>query len=262
MNKTDTIIKNHNKRLNRQKIFVGLVFGSIITVSNAQENIPTKTALAFNHSTHLYKGTSSKNKVVPLIFFNYKDFYIDGLALGYKLLAYKNLETSFELSSDFLGYENSDSIYLSTLSDKKSTLNVVLKNEYLISQNIKLISKLHYDVSNKHKSYSFDIGTQYNILQQNNHNLTSSISFEYMNQKKSDYYYGVSSTQTNQYLYPYKAKYALNTTIGLKYLYTYNAKWSYFSDFKTTFFDSTITNSPIVEKNYQNNLTLGVLYVW
>lgn len=53
-----------------------------------------------------------------------------------------------------------------------------------------------------------------------------------------------------------------NTVLGVKYNYLYDTNWIFFSDIKTTLFDNSISNSPIVDSKYQHNFLLGVLYVW
>ncbi|PLY14213.1 MAG: hypothetical protein C0628_04475 [Sulfurimonas sp.] len=244
------------------KILAIVSFLVILSATVLANTASSKAGVVLSHNTTIYKGTSSKEQIVPLIFANYKDFYIEGLSLGYKLFEGDYIKTSVELSSDFLGYKHSDSIYLSTLEDKKSTLNAILKNELQIFQDLKLIGKLSYDISNKHNDYSFEFGTEYLIFQKNNHAIVTSFLVEYINNKKSNYYYGVNLNEINPYINAYSASYAYNTVLGVKYSYLYDTKWIFFSDIKTTLLDNSISNSPIVDSKYQHNFLLGVLYVW
>jgi outer membrane protein len=245
------------------KNIIGMLLVSIfVTLAQANKNTELQTGLAVIHSSKVYKGTSSKTHTIPLVIARYNDFYIEGLAIGYKLFNDKSFTTSLELSSDFLGYRNSDNTYLSTLEDKKSTLNAVLKSEYSVLNDLKLIGKFHYDISNKYNSYSAEVGVEYMLFQKQNHTLVSNLAIEYMDKKKSNYYYGVAPHEVNADIYSYEANKAFNSTFGLKYIYNYSDRWSFFGDMQRTFLDNSISNSPIVTTDHKHTFLIGVLYAW
>lgn len=241
-------------------IFLGIAFCTSFLLANETRSF--QTGLGIVHTSKIYKGTSSKTKTLPLVIADYKDFYIKGLAIGYAMYKKRSFTSSLELSSDFLGYKNSDSIYLHTLIDKKPNINAVLKNQYTLLKDMKLIGNLHYDISNKHNSYSIELGIDYMLFQNRKHTIASSLLLEYMDKEKTDYYYGVLATQTNPYIYPYTAQEAINTTIGIQYSYRYDTNYSIISHLKTTFLDNSISDSPIVDTKYQHSFLIGVLYAW
>lgn len=245
-----------------KKTLLLLVATGFLALLHADESNEIQIGLGVLHSSKLYKGTSSENQTIPLIIASYNDFYVEGLAVGYEFLKVGDFTSSLELTSDFLGYESSDSIYHSTLKDKESTLNAVLKNEYAFSEDFKLIGELHYDISNIHDSYSAEIVGEYTLFQNQNHTITSIVALEYMDKKKSNYYYGVQPSETNSYIHPYETEAALNSTLGLNYIYSFSSSWSFYGDVQTTFLDSTISKSPIVDRKYQNDFLVGVLYAW
>ena len=121
-----------------------------------------------------------------------------------------------------------------------------------------------YNISVLGGSYSENYGLNYIINTLNNYGLKGSffveprITFSYLDSNHVDYYYGVGKEEVNVNRTEYVGESALNTGIGISmstpiFLGGYTQ-----INIQRTWFDSVITDSPLVEDH--SNLIIRLLY--
>jgi outer membrane protein len=77
-----------------------------------------------------------------------------------------------------------------------------------------------------------------------------------------DYYYGVKPDEARPGRPAFEGEQAFDPFLRLVVRRKLTKHWSLFSDARFEWLASEITDSPIVDKNYEMSVTAGVLYAW
>lgn len=243
----------------KRYLYIFIIFANILF---AKDEIEFNTSLVGFYEDSLYKGTDNSFKFLPLIYGRYNNLYIDGLRLGYTYFDNDKLKSAFELSSDFLGYKSSDSKYLSSLEDKKNSIDGSIKISYKFKEDMKFSFLVSKDINSTHNSFNYNIKFDYDVIKNIDTVLVCYLSFDYYDEKKANYYFGVNKKEADIRVNQYKLNSTINKIIGVNYKYDLFKNWSLLSSLKVNFLDKEISNSPIIKEKSQNSFLVGVTYVW
>lgn len=197
------------------------------------------------NSTNIYKEQKNKTTPIPILNYTKENFYIKGLELGYRYNHFMALIAQPRMANDTPKETN----------DRHSTLETGVKITYPIKE-YKLTFKTLFDTLGVHNSYNSSLKLSKTYV-----NLPfifiPNIGIEYLDQKMSNYYYGVSNSSKYN---DYKAKKAFNKTAGFVCVYNINKNYSFNLIYNYTKLDTTIKNSSIVEKNNKQTSIFSVVY--
>ncbi|MDH4943501.1 MipA/OmpV family protein [Sulfurimonas sp. C5] len=211
-----------------------------------------------------YKNTSDIILPSPVVFFDNSIFYVRWTRVGMYFLGEKNEDFSWGLSLTAqprtLGYKGSDSLILSGMSERKSSIeggiafSAKYKGTYI--ENMLLHDLLGYHDSWLNKT---ELGTKYSIGKVN---FYPSVVMLYMSKKFMNYYYGVKDSEVNLALNrpAYKAndgfEFGVQTYIGFPLTKNFSALFNLRYDY----LPNSAKNSPLVEDNYIYSGLASILY--
>jgi outer membrane protein len=214
-----------------------------------------------------YKGADSKVYPIPLIFYRYENFYINGKKTGYTF--YKKPFSIFE--QDFLwkndviadirfdGYDASDEDVFDGMSDRDWTLDAGLSTALMHKKLGRLTFQWLVDILNKHNGYEMSLKYDYPLTMENL-TLTPAVGFKWQSQNLVDYYYGVQDDEVTAARPAYDADSTTNWFTSLTGKYDLNKEWSIFSMLEYEFYGNEIEDSPIVSDDDGLMFMGGILY--
>jgi len=224
-------------------------------------------SLSFNYDRPIFKGINSTTgySLVPR------------LSLGPVRADEKNGSTSnrfkgplkFMLKPRFgffnQGYDASDSALLRGLRDRDSSFNLGLK--FTTRTPIgSFVLEGGYDVSGKHDGFESSLmyTNRIPIGLSSRLRVYPEIGLYYWSKNVSDYYFGVNQDEEDSSLN--RSAYDLDSTtsyfLGYRAEYPLTGKWGLTHSLRSTWYDSDITDSPIVEDDSDSDLkmTFGLSY--
>jgi outer membrane protein len=119
------------------------------------------------------------------------------------------------------------------------------------------------DVLNEHKGHEFRLSYDYDFRGAFNVSalsVTPGVGVTYRSRQLNDYYYGVRSDE----VIPGRPQYEVGDSTGLlasvRANYRLYERWSVMAMTSVEWLGSEITDSPIVEKDYEISMLVGVMY--
>lgn len=221
-------------------------------------------SLSFNYDRPIFKGINSTTgySLVPR------------LSLGPVRDDEKNGTTSnrfrgplkFMLKPRFgffkQGYDASDSVMLQGMKDRDSSFNLGLKFNTRTPIG-SFILEGGYDVTGKHDGFEGGLTYTNRIpLASSRLRLYPEAGIYYWSKNVSDYYFGVNLGEVTVGREAYDLESTTNYFLGYRMEYPITKHWGLTHSLRSTWYDSAITDSPIVEDDADNDLkaTFGISY--
>ncbi|NTS76077.1 MipA/OmpV family protein [Catenovulum sp. SM1970] len=98
--------------------------------------------------------------------------------------------------------------------------------------------------------------------QYRNWNYHGIFSLEYTSEKTNNYWYGISQDEAVLQYTPYEAKDSFNVSAEVGVSYPINENWVYRSFARYKWLDSTISNSPLIDDDYEFVVINSITYVF
>jgi outer membrane protein len=207
-----------------------------------------------NVNQEIYKGYNTRIMPLPLIGYKGKKLSIFGPFVSYKLADFNQFTFSAKLSPRFQGFDESDSVIFKGMEKRKSSLDAGIDLNYE-ENDWKIGLTSMFDTLGRSKGYeiksSFGRVFRYGPIF-----FEPSVSFSYLDKKHVDYYYGVSISEINQDRIAYNGDSALNKNLGLSISTPVLFGGFTRLSIEHTWYDETITSSPLVEKKTSFNALL------
>ena len=207
-----------------------------------------------------YKDLKNSSGAVPLIEYQGEGWSVSPSSVSVDLLGGEEapLTISAVLESAGSEMDASDSTSFNGVKDRDSSIDLGLEMSYTIGAGA-INGSLMGDVSSTHKGYGLDLNYSHNIplfggLFQ------PAAGFEFKSANYTDYYYGVSSSETATGRAAYKADSAINPYLSYSYFYPINENVSLIHSTSVTFLDSEIKDSPLVDRSNTWSSFVGVGY--
>lgn len=205
----------------------------------------------------IYKETQGTISYFPLILYTTPTWRFEGDTLKYSMTE----ELQSEIKYETRPLEKSDSKKYKTLEIKRGGLKYTLNYSKKIKQiNYSLSLSTLPTESEQGLTYSASLGQQYQLS--NNILLTPSLGFDYLDNRKRNYLYGVEKSEGSDSLKKYNVKNGFIPTaqVNIIHFLTTNRKWMLFGNLSYNFFNNDIYNSPLVESSSSSTLLLSAIY--
>lgn len=211
-------------------------------------------------SSNPYRSVSSETHLLPFIKANYGMVYIEGLDAGVNAWQNEHVAIKAGISLGTYGYKSKDGSYLHGMKTKHASLDADVKTTITLDDSSTIIAQFNPDISNKHNGYSVSIQYDRIFFKKDAHNLSGFIRGEYLNDKKADYYFGVSQAESTIARNAYDVGDAFNPSIGLNYTYAISEKWTILGGVNYVYLDKNIHKSPIIDDREDVLAYAGFMY--
>lgn len=204
--------------------------------------------------TEIYKDYGSRTVPLPIIGYRGEKLNVLGPFISYKIAGADNLDVSVKLAPRFQGFDDSDSDFFEGMDKRKDSLDAGLGLDYKQGGWQLGLSSL-FDVLGNSKGYEVESSVSY-TLRYGPVFITPSASLSYLDSKHVDYYYGVKMSEINEFRSAYEGESALNTTAGLSVATPMFFGGMTRASLSYTWYDDSISDSPIVEDDTSVNFML------
>lgn len=203
-------------------------------------------------SDEIYKGYGTRYTPLPLIGYKGEKLSVYGPFVNYEFFTVDALTFYFQMSPRFQSYDQSDSYIFEGMAKRKTSLDA------------------GFGATIDYQSWTFKGFFLSDLLANSNGTeITASISkgfragpflvepevaTSFLSNDHVDYYYGVETDEINEFTQAYRGVHALNQSIGLTLATPIFFEGMTRVTFKHTWFDTPITDSPLVEESQGTSL--------
>ncbi len=261
----------------RWMVGVCLVVGFLVTAGWCEETQSETTAaeeVDEGPSVHVgggavissqpYVGTDTRVYPLPLFTYEGKKLYFRGVMGGYWLYSFDGLSVGPVIRPRFEGYEEDDSSELEGMDDRDWSIDGGLGVSWLTDIGLFGVTFVT-DMLGRHNGQELDFS--YTILfKWGGFDFIPSVGVRWKSENLVDYYYGVEDEEIRFDGAVSRASYdgndAVDPYLQLAVRRKLNDRWSLLGAVQYEWLDSEITDSPVVEDDYEASFLLGILYSW
>jgi outer membrane protein len=193
----------------------------------------------------IYKGYDYRVIPLPIIGYRAENFRVLGPFVSYDALEISDIEITLQAAPRFQGFDASDSDIFENMDERKFSMDAGAGITYE-KKNWKIVFSGMFDILGRSKGYElksniakvFSVGPLF---------FEPKVSVSYLDAKHVDYYYGVKANEINSNTYEYLGEYAINTTVSFSVSTPILLGGFTMLSFDYTLFDSSITESPLVQ---------------
>ncbi|AOT10720.1 MipA/OmpV family protein [Pseudoalteromonas luteoviolacea] len=207
-----------------------------------------------------YKGVGSETEFVPAIAVEYGDFRLLGPYASYTFFETEHIEIAATGMLRLDGYEQADDALFSGMEDRDMSFDFGFEAE-IDTDFGEFGIKFTQDVTSTHEGYeaSLSYGIPMRVQQGR---VMPYISANFASEDLANYYYGVKRSEATGSRAFYEVDSAANLEIGISSDWFFGKNHMIKADASYTAFDSTIKDSPLVDKSGTFQLLLGYVYVF
>ncbi|KZN54785.1 hypothetical protein N474_17285 [Pseudoalteromonas luteoviolacea CPMOR-2] len=207
-----------------------------------------------------YKDVGSETQFVPAIAIEYGDFRLLGPYASYTFFKTERFELAATGMLRLDGYEQDDSDVFQGMEDRDMSFDFGLEAE-IDTDFGEFGIKYTQDVSNTHDGYEATLS--YGIpLRVEKGRIVPYIAASFSSEDLANYYYGVKASEATADRSFYQVDSATNFEIGVQSDWFFGKNHMIKADASYTSFDSTIKDSPLVDKSGTFQILLGYVYVF
>lgn len=203
-----------------------------------------------------YADYDDETTGIPLIFFNSKNFYFEGIEGGYKIIENRQSRLSVFLSMGAEEFDAGNSDY-DGLEDRDRSVMAGVRYRHMARWGI-LDAKVAADVSDESEGTIARISYGYPFRPSEQFTIMPRGFVKWMSSDYADYYYGVSEEESGL------ASYAPGSSMkyGAELIATYqiNKKWKVLGGGRVTMLDSDLEDSPMLDDDVESLIFAGVTY--
>ncbi|MDH4202351.1 MAG: MipA/OmpV family protein [Phycisphaerae bacterium] len=211
----------------------------------------------FVYRSPVYRGQDADGLPIPMIFYQKGNLYFRGSRLGYQF--YKNDAFSLDVLAAwaFRGYDDDDSRHLNGMDDRDPSIEGGLAASYHDGWGTASVSFLT-DLLGKHDGQELTFSYAKRFIREP-WELTPSAGITWQSANLTDYYYGVEQKEVAAGRPRYSAGEAWNPFVALTTQYYFTEKWSSLVMLQYEWLNNEISDSPIVNKQYQVRVMAGIM---
>ncbi len=215
-------------------------------------------------SSQPYVGTDARVYPLPLFTYEGRKLYFRGIMGGYWLYSFDGLSVGPVIRPRFEGYDEHDSSELRGMDDREWSIDGGLGVSWLTSIGLFGVTFVT-DMLGRHNGQELDLS--YTILfKWGGFDFIPSLGVRWKSENLVDYYYGVNDDEIRFDGAVSRASYdgndAVNPYLQLAVRRKLSDRWSLLGAVQYEWLDSEITDSPIVDDDYEASFLLGILYSW
>jgi outer membrane protein len=207
-----------------------------------------------------YRSVKDDVQLFPFVKARYGAFYLEGLDMGAMLWEQEQFALKAGVSYGTYGYKANDGKYLQGMRTKQPSIDGDIEAVVPLTETSYVSARLSHDISSKHKGYSSILRYDKQLLQSSDYQVGVYAKAEYLSEKKTAYYYGVSPAEATLSRKAYTAGDALNVATGLACAYSVTPQWTLLGGVEYIRLDKEIYRSPIVEDREEVSGYVGLMY--
>lgn len=239
--------------------FIVLLCGIAFSYEPVEEvGSTTNLGLGVGYRNGIYKGADDQVFPVPLIVLERGDFYLKGTLAGYRFFKQDNLSLDVIAQWRFDGYDEDDSLFLAGMGDREMNIEGGLGLTYFDGWGLwrlSFVSDLRGEYDGQQTAFSYS-----KQFTRNRWSFLPTAGFLWDSSNLTNYYYGVEPKYARPWRPAYSVGEAWNPFVSLLTNYQLNEKWSAMALVRYEFFDSEISDSPIVDDDYKLTFLAGLMY--
>ncbi len=210
--------------------------------------------------TEPYAGIPARVYPAPVVAYEGERFYVRSAIVGYRLISANGLMIGPQVQPRIEGFNGDDSPFLSGMHDRNWSVDGGVNMEAVTPVGLLGVSVMSDLLGrNRGQEVEFRYLIMFPVL---GFHLIPSGGVRWKSDNLVDYYYGVRPDEARPDRPAYDGEQAFDPFLRLVVRHSLTKHWSVFTDAQYECLASEITNSPIVNKDYQLSLTAGVLYAW
>ena len=253
------------KKIALLSALVGITASVSVQAEDASSpKAPFVVGLGGLYSTSVYKDVDSRSQVVPVLFGSIGKFRFEGRKVSYELFKRDQWTLSPIISFGFgQGFRQSDIKSGSHLYDGLEERDPSFGAGAELSYKSKLFSSslsVESDISNNHSGYRVSWALRKNYMLSQQFIVTPSVSATYDSDKVNQYYFGITQQEANELRAQYDAKGGVNFDVGATVTWMPTTKWTVVSGANYVFYNSEVTDSPLVDSDGEALIFFGVGY--
>ncbi len=210
--------------------------------------------------TQPYKGVDTKIYPAPVVAYEGEHLYVRSAIVGYRVISYKGLMIGPQVQPRVQGYNEDDSRFLEGMGDRNWSVDGGVNIEAVTPVGLLGVS-IMTDLLGRNRGQEIEFRNLI-MFPLFGFQFIPSGGVRWQSENLVNYYYGVKPSEARPGRPAYEGEPAFDPFLRLVIRRKLTEHWSVFSDMRCEWLASEITNSPIVDKNYQASVTAGVLYAW
>jgi outer membrane protein len=207
----------------------------------------------------IYAGSDTKFRVLPLLTYENSWVKVAGPGVGLKLG--RSGGFSYMLNARYAlgdGYKSSDAWVLEGMNKRKASVWVGPEVSW-DSDFGRLSAGVQADASQKSEGYQATLNYSRDF-RFGRFSIGPNVGLSWLSSQYVDYYYGVTEAEATNWRSQYEGKASLNLGVGLRGRYMIDAHQFASFELGVKHYGSGITDSPLVDRRYQPQLSLGYAY--
>jgi outer membrane protein len=212
-------------------------------------------------SSKPYIGVDAQTYALPVFGYEGKRLFMRGLAGGYRVYSDKGFSIGPVVQPRFEGYEEDDSSALAGMDDRDWSVDAGVGT--FLQTDIGLLGLSYVtDILSLHdgQELEFSYTIRFPLA---GFDIIPSAGIRWKSQNLVDYYYGV---EPDEAIVPGRPAYetgsAADPYLGLAVRRKLGGRWSLLTAVQYEWLDDEISDSPIVDDDYDASFLVGVLYSW
>lgn len=219
-----------------------------------------QVGLVASTNTSFYRGVGEKNYLLPLAIAEYKDFYLQGIDVGYRLYRSKDGQgLAVEIGRTFDGYESDEADFLTGMADRKAAWEARLVYEAPVGGG-QLTGKLMQDIGHSHDGFAARLDYERPFCVGESHMMTWFAGGEYWDSAKTNYYFGVNASEARPNRAAYAASDSFSLFVGGNAIKRLSPKFSLIISAEYRSANDALADSPLVTRSDQWSAYGGIFY--
>lgn len=210
--------------------------------------------------TEPYAGVDARVYPAPVVAYEGEHFYVRSAIVGYRIINMNGLMIGPLVQPRVEGYSAGDSPFLSGMQDRDWSIDGGVNIEAVTPVGLVGMSALSdllgryrgQEVEWRHMIMFPALGFEFNLW----------AGVRWKSEDLVNYYFGVRPNEARPGRPAYQGEQAFDPFLRLVVRHKLAEHWSLFTDTQYEWLAGAITDSPIVDKDYQVGFTAGVLYSW
>jgi outer membrane protein len=227
---------------------------------NVDASLQLQVGLATSVNTSFYHGVSEEYFVFPLVMAEYGRYYLEATNIGYRVYqGQSGQRLAIEIDRTFDGYESGDASFLSGMVERKAAWEAGVVYEAFVGGG-QLKGKLMKDISDVHEGFSTRLEYERSLWQDEAHLVTWFAGGEYWDRAKTDYYFGVESSEVRPDRPAYSAPDSHSLFVGGNAFKQLNPEVTLFLSAEYRSASAEVKDSPLVTQVDQWSTYGGFFY--
>jgi outer membrane protein len=209
-------------------------------------------------STSPYRGVDHQTMLIPILRWDYKDFYVNGIEAGYRFFKADPVRLSVLVAPRFMGYHSSDSDALAGMEDRDRSLDAGIRADIALPwEGVSLGAKVSNDVLSRNDGREMELSLSWRMAGRI-WRLIPSAGVRVQSSRMVDYYYGIRSDEVRSDRPAYDPGTAVNYFAHTIFSFGISQNWSVVTRVGVEVLSPQVTKSPIVNKDYLMTGLIGL----